>query len=564
MDDNLRSLRRASTVFFGVLLAALLLLPGLAAGSRTPDRSVAANWGNWRNVDPYATAAILSLCPTAASCTGDAGQQTVQLLVESQLPNSRTPGRHRSSFDSVVSTSVPLSQIPTLAATDGVTGIHLDSPVVGSGLSVPPIAFPSLTSLFSKVDNAPAAWSQGYTGKGVGVAIIDTGAVDLPDFGGRVVHVNVNGTSVDTTAPDTDGHGTFVAGVAGGQSPDGKFVGVAPGVTIYAINVESPDGSAYTSDVIAALAWIRANADADNIRVVNMSFSEDVASNYSSDPLDSAVEQLWRSGIVMVASAGNLGPYSTYFAPGNDPFVITVGATDTNDTLDPSDDVQASFSSFGFTLDGWAKPELLAPGRHVAAPLLPTGSWSSQAPFANLVGAGYGLASGTSFAAPQVTGAVALLLQKNPRLSPDRVKWLLTHTSRAVADTPGGALDVAAAFAYNGQVDQANKGIQPAPEYVDIRQDGRIRYNAHPQGSWYAAGAIWNPRGSGNSAASWNNAGSWNRSAAGWNRSAAAWNSSAAWNSASSWTRSAAGWNRSAAGWNRSAAGWNRSAAAWN
>ncbi len=424
------------------------------------------DWGNLDSLSGDARAQVLSLCPTPQDCgrtdaaTGrPVGEDTVQVIVSGSGPDlARTLGPARESFDGAVSVSLSLDNLASLAGNPAINGISLDIPVVPTAGPADGLAA-SLATLYPQLDGATTAWSAGLTGAGIGVAVIDSGAQDLPDFGGRIVHVQV-GDNGSTAAPDTVGHGTFVSGVLGGQSPDGSFVGVAPGVTLYEINVASADGFAYTSDVISALAWVQANSAADNIRVANLSLSETRPSNYTRSPLDAAVEQLWRSGVVVVASAGNLGPDTNYYAPGNDPFAITVGALDPNDTLDTADDVQASFSSYGFTLDGYAKPELLAPGRHVVSTLPPGTTLAGIAPPENTVAPGYVRANGTSFAAPQVAGAAAILLQRDPGLTPDQLKWLLAQSSRVVPDSPGGALDLTQALAYSGPLGVANVGIR--------------------------------------------------------------------------------------------------------
>jgi serine protease AprX len=253
---------------------------------------------------------------------------------------------------------------------------------------------------------------------------------------------------------DGYGHGTFVAGIAGGAN------GIAPGATIYGVNVARADG-VYTSDVLSGLDWVLANHKRLGIRVVSLSLSETVPSSYLANPLDAAVEKLWREGLVVVVSAGNLGADSVVFAPANDPHVITVGATDTSGTVNTIDDRVASFSSYGTTLDGFRKPEVLAPGRRIAS-LLPTGTaLAAAAPAGNLVAPGYATMSGTSFSAPQVAGAAALLLDRDPTLTPDQVKWLLTRSVRAVAGSESGTLSLDRALAFQGTPASANEGVAP-------------------------------------------------------------------------------------------------------
>jgi serine protease AprX len=421
------------------------------------------------------------------------------------------------------SVTLEAADLDVLAASNAVSFVTLDSPVL-------PTAAPDrgaaarLATLYPSVDGASRAWRTGLTGKGVGVAVIDSGVTAAPDFGARrLVRVRLPGQAGGLD--DAYGHGTFVAGVVGGSSGDGRYVGVAPGARIFALDIARPDG-VYTSDVIAGLGWVLTHHRRYGIRVVALSLSEIRPSSYRASPLDTAVEQLWRSGVVVVASAGNLGPGSAYFAPGNDPRAITVGALDVADTTATNDDRVASFSSSGTTVDGFPKPELLAPGRHIVS-VLPAGSaLFREAPAENLVAPGHAMMSGTSFSAPQVAGAAAILLQQNPRLTPDQVKWLLARTARPVGGSAAGALDLGRALGFRGKARSA-----AAPPFARFGARGATTAAFRKLAG---GGADLPEAPAGASSSGWN-AAAWN--AAAWN--AAAWNA-AAWN--------AAAWN--AAAWN--------------
>jgi serine protease AprX len=313
-------------------------------------------------------------------------------------------------------------------------------------------AAPDLKALYALVDDAPAAWSAGFSGSGVGIAVIDSG-VDRGALDRRLV-----ARTGMRQGQDTYGHGSLVASFAAGNV-DGQYLGVAPQANVIDVAVGNLDGSVYTSDVIAGLMWTLANKDLYNIRVVNLSLTETTPSSYTSNALDSVVELLWRSGIVVVTAAGNSGPGSELFAPANDPFAIAVGATDSNGTADTSDDTVTPWSSRGVTLDGVAKPDLVAPGRLVTG-YLPQGTvLAHQAPAQNWVDSNIVAISGTSFAAPQVAGAVADLLQAHPDWTPDQVKAVLEGSARAQAGSSAPALDVRAAIAVRGNPAFANAGI---------------------------------------------------------------------------------------------------------
>jgi len=193
---------------------------------------------------------------------------------------------------------------------------------------------------------------------------------------------------------------------------------------------------AHTSDVIAAIEWVARNRQLYNIRIINLSMVSSTVDSYKTDMLDAAVELAWLQGLVVVVANGNAGPNANITSPANDPFVISVGATDDKGTATVSDDTLAAFSSYGVTTDGVRKPDLVAPGRHIVSTL---SSFSDTLPqlFPNrIVDYAYLRMSGTSAAAPVVSGVVAQLLQARPSLNPGQVKWLLTHTARPI-DGPG-------------------------------------------------------------------------------------------------------------------------------
>ncbi len=209
------------------------------------------------------------------------------------------------------------------------------------------------------------------------IAIVDSGIdKNLPDFAGRnIKQVNFVGSGKPNGTLDGRGHGSFVAGIAAGSARD--YAGVAPNAPLVSLDVMDDSGSGRTSDVIAATEWIFQNHEANDIKVVNYSLHGGGTARFYDDPLNKAVSKLWHAGIVVVAAAGNYGrdgaPSGVLFAPGNNPFVITVGAIDIGGTARVNDDDRAPWSAYGRTQDGFWKPEICAPGRMMVGPI-PMGS----------------------------------------------------------------------------------------------------------------------------------------------------------------------------------------------
>jgi serine protease AprX len=239
---------------------------------------------------------------------------------------------------------------------------------------------------------------------------------------------------------DRFGHGTHIAGIiAGGDDDDSRrgWKGVAPEAELISIKVAGPDGATDVSVVIAALQWVVANKDRFGIRVLNLSFGTDATRSYLADPLDAAVERVWRAGILVVAAAGNGGPGAGSIAkPADDPFVLSVGAADVGGTADRGDDVVAPFSARGPTADGVAKPELVAPGISIVSLRAPGSSADLERPDAR-VGTSYFKGTGTSQAAAVVSGIAALLFEADPSLRPDEAKAALVGSSSGLSGQPG-------------------------------------------------------------------------------------------------------------------------------
>ena len=275
-----------------------------------------------------------------------------------------------------------------------------------------------------------------WTGaKSATIAIVDSGIdASRADFKGRVKgQVSFVSSVAPNAGGDGRGHGTFVAGIAAGSAPG--YAGAAPNADLVSLDVMDDSGAGRTSDVIAAAEWISRNKAAYDIRVANFSLHSGAVNHFWLDPLNVAVSKLWLSGVVVVAAAGNYGsstgPSGVPYAPASNPFVITVGAVDIGGSSSTWDDSRAPWSAYGRTPDGFLKPEICAPGRYMVGPV-PMGSTLAAQKADRLVENGYFQLSGTSFAAPVISGLAAQVLARNPSWTPDQVKSALMRRARAV------------------------------------------------------------------------------------------------------------------------------------
>ncbi|HEX6787901.1 MAG TPA: S8 family serine peptidase [Gaiellaceae bacterium] len=362
-----------------------------------------------------------------------------------------SPSDLRRTFTSVDAAEMTLTgvQIAALAQAKWVSAIVPNDAVEASSVTLPRWN----TQEWAWVSHAPVDWTAGSLALNAPtIAVVDSGIdAGRSDFGGRVVGQASFVSSGSNSPGDGYGHGTFVAGIAAGAA-DG-LAGVAPNADLVSLDVMNDAGVASVADVLAACDWILANKGAYNIRVANFSLHSASPASVFFDPLDQAVERLWLNGVVVVAASGNYASNGVEsgvpFAPANDPFVITVGASDINSTVSTADDTVAPFSAWGYTPDGFAKPDLVAPGRYLIGPVPAGSTLTQERPDHVLPGATMQL-SGTSFAAPEVAATAAMILARHPGWTPDQVKGALVDTAQAMpAATPrsvgAGELDVAAA-----------------------------------------------------------------------------------------------------------------------
>jgi serine protease AprX len=336
---------------------------------------------------------------------------------------------------------------------------------------------------------APLAAEYGWDGTGVGVAVIDSGILpprDLQDTSSNQSNVSrivYSKSFVPKVSNSTDqyGHGTHVAGIIAGNgyastgSPYFKtFRGVAPRAKLINLRVLDSQGSGKDSTVISAIDEAIRLKNTYNIRVINLSLGRPVFESYKKDPLCQAVERAWKAGIVVVVSAGNEGRnqsrgtdgYASITSPGNDPLVITVGAMKHMNTSYPSDDLIASYSSKGPTLiDHVVKPDLVAPGNRlislVASKSIISSNFSvNKIPYSyyqttssKSYSGDYYRLSGTSMAAPMVSGTVAAMLQRDWSLTNETVKARLMLTASKAFPMYSTAVDPVTSVQYASQYD---------------------------------------------------------------------------------------------------------------
>jgi len=459
---------------------------------------------------------------------------------------------------------------PVLAALPGIT---VTPDVSVSVQDTPESTAPHTPSdVFLGQTGATRLAAAGDMGRGVTVAVLDTGIDNLPDFSGRLIG-GVDLTGGDSPFQDSYGHGTFVAGlIAGnGASSAGQYSGEAPGASLVSIKVAGANGTTDLANLILGLQWAVDHRGSYGIKILNISLGFQSATSTVINPLDQAVQAVWGSGIAVVVSAGNSGPFNgTILSPGDDPLVITVGALDDMAASSLTDDEMCDFSSAGPTsADGFVKPDLVTSGRSVVSLAAPGSTIYDEYPSARVGSANF-VGSGTSFSSAITSGAAALVLAGNPGLTPNQLKARLLGTTNPgpvgnpFVDGHGALNAYAAATAGPMNLSQSAPLVPTLPgTTVTLSPTG-------PANTWNPSlwsGKSWAPGPSDDW--TWNgwawNGGDWN----GWTWTGRAWNvgdwAGSAWNSAN-WTGRAwngSGWAGSAftgRAWNGSA--WNSSA--WN
>jgi serine protease AprX len=423
-------------------------------------------------------------------------------------------------FISIAGTSATLTgkQLLKLAERSEIESITRDSAVELTASS---------SQMWTQSASVTSSWSLSSWLTYPAIAVVDSGMYSShPTLSGRVV------ASVDLRssagASGWYGHGSMVASIAAGAEEG--YSGAEPRAKIVNVKVLDGQGKGYKSDIVAAADWILQNKSTYNIRVANFSLNAG-GESFRYDALDRAVEALWLNGVVVVVASGNYavnGARSDVgYAPANDPFVITVGASDINGSASRSDDFAAPWSAWGYTQDGFFKPEVAAPGRYMVGMVGSSSNLLAQYP-ERYVAPGYMWMSGTSFAVPVVSGIAASLLAKNPGWKPDQVKGAIMAGASVPAGYGSngalgvGVVDAAATLSETGTANP-NAGLN---QFVRWNwSEGRYEFDTSDWYSEASSNASWNSASW--SSASWSSA-SW--SSASW--SSASW-SSASWSSAS-------------------------------
>jgi serine protease AprX len=368
---------------------------------------------------------------------------------------------------------VPAALLPALARDPDIVYVSPDRKVIKA----------SPEDFILDATQANYVFDYGYDGTGIGIAEIDSGIrANHPDLinpytgYSRVVYSQSFISGLD--ANDQYGHGTHVAGLLAGNgyASNGWMRGIAQNANLVNLRVLDAYGFGTDSAVIAAIQRAIQLKSTYNIRVINLSVGRGISESYTLDPLCQAVEQAWKAGIVVVVAAGNYGRdnsmntngYGTITAPGNDPYVITVGAYSTHATDQTSDDMMTSYSSKGPSLlDRVVKPDLIAPGNMIVSLDASGGTLDTSYPANRVPPSEYGSCSktsiyfrlsGTSMAAPLVSGTAALMLQRIPSLTPDQVKIRLMKTASKSYPAYSTVTSTATGAAYSIQDDMFTVG----------------------------------------------------------------------------------------------------------
>ena len=356
----------------------------------------------------------------------------------------------------VVTARVTADAIRALQQDPRVAAIAADAPVTSLGEDGHFEKGNAPSSPGIEVIEAQKAWETA-TGRGVTVAVMDTGIADHPDLKGSVV-ARVDFVNDGATMPDPSGHGTFVAGLIAAHGDD--FKGVAPDAKLVSLRVLDVNGRGTMHSVLAAFDWILKNRIRYHIKVLNLSIGAPQKTTYHRELLAGVVESVWFAGVAVVAAAGNEGPApGTIAMPGADPFVVTVGSLADQGTLAWNDDRESLFSGRGPTRDGFVKPDVLAPGEHIVSLRVVGSAMDVSGPHI-VQGSLYARLTGTSAATAMAAGVAALVVEVHRNYSPTEIKGAIVAGGRRIARTRTLGLDADASLTAHPA--RANTGVVPS------------------------------------------------------------------------------------------------------
>lgn len=432
----------------GLVVAALVAVALLVSSVDTAWTASASTFT--ANIDPSLRAGELALVRTTS---GNAGALSVKLsgLGATDIETAAAADTVIARLSEAALAAIETDRTVTVASRD-TTVVAMDGP--RGYEKADPTATSSDASVALASISAPQAW-QSTTGAGVTVAVMDTGIADHPDLAGKVV-ARMDFVRDGSRSFDPAGHGTHIAGII---AANGGMKGVAPGARLVSLRVLDARGTGTLSNIARAFDWLLQHRKHYTIRVLNLSWGMPQATSYNTDLLSGLVESAYFAGVTVVAASGNAGA-GTISSPASDPFVLGTGSFADQGTARLNDDRESTFSSRAKTIDGFMKPELLAPGEHISSLRVAGDTYLDAS--GNPVGSPSDLyikMTGTSAAAGFASGAAALVAARHPLWSPSMIKGALVASGRSINQTPRPALDAAHAL---DTFSIANWGIAPS------------------------------------------------------------------------------------------------------
>ncbi len=460
----------------GSIGAALLVVSIIASSLGTSWTSTPAFAAN---IDPSLRTGDLALVHTTAGAAGalsakleTLGATDVRTYAAVDTVVARLSGEALDAIASDRTVTVAASDTPVAALGGGKDKSSFDAgdggkPGNGSSTTASgETRFVSVAAIRSQL-----AWATS-TGRGVTVALMDTGIATHPDLPKQKILASLDFVKDGNRLADPSGHGTHIAGLI---AANGTMRGVAPDANLVSLRVLDANGNGSASMVVAAFDWLLRHRTQYAIRVLNVSWGAPQATSYNNDLLSALVEAAWFSGVAVVAAAGNGGPGTgTITTPGSDPFVITAGAFDDAGTTASKDDREAAFSAQGPTLDGFTKPDTLAPGAHVWSLRVPGLVYCCDAS-GNPIGStsdAYIRLTGTSASTGLVSGVAALVASAHSAYGPTEIKGAIVGGGRHIAGSRTKAVDAMDSLSAMAKV---NQGLTPSALLMEILSKSGIK-----------------------------------------------------------------------------------------